>query len=103
MGDDVAHRPPRAGGDRRGELVGGQRAHQVVDALPGVQVDGGDLGGHDAEDGTAGRRRPRREVDGAGIVAIPLGFTVGQAGKTALLALALAIRLRTVGRGTAQV
>jgi len=35
-------------------------------------------------------------VDGAGIVAIPLGFTVGQAGKTALLALALAIRLRTV-------
>jgi putative peptidoglycan lipid II flippase len=35
-------------------------------------------------------------VDGAGIVAIPLGFTIGQAGKTALLALALAIRLRTV-------
>jgi putative peptidoglycan lipid II flippase len=35
-------------------------------------------------------------VDGAGIVAIPLGFAIGQAGKTALLALALAIRLRTV-------
>jgi putative peptidoglycan lipid II flippase len=33
-------------------------------------------------------------VDGAGIVAIPLGFTIGQAGKTALLALALWIRLR---------
>jgi putative peptidoglycan lipid II flippase len=35
-------------------------------------------------------------VDGAGIVAIPLGFTIGQAGKTALLAVALAIRLRAV-------
>ena len=35
-------------------------------------------------------------VDGAGIVAIPLGFTIGQAGKTALLAAALAIRLRAV-------
>jgi putative peptidoglycan lipid II flippase len=35
-------------------------------------------------------------IDGAGIVAIPLGFTIGQAGKTALLAAALAIRLRAV-------
>ena len=42
-------------------------------------------------------------VDGAGIVAIPLGFTIGQAGKTALLALALAIRLRTVGRDAAEI
>ncbi len=32
--------------------------------------------------------------DGAGIVAIPLGFTIGQAAKTVLLALALAVRLR---------
>lgn len=38
-------------------------------------------------------------VDGAGIVAIPLGFTIGQAAKTALLALALAIRLRTTRAG----
>jgi putative peptidoglycan lipid II flippase len=38
-------------------------------------------------------------VDGAGIVAIPLGFTIGQAGKTALLAAALAIRLRAVRTG----
>ena len=42
-------------------------------------------------------------VDGAGIIAIPLGFTIGQAGKTALLALALAVRLQTVGRGSAEV
>ena len=42
-------------------------------------------------------------VDGAGIVAIPLGFAFGQAGKTALLALALAVRLRTVGRGAAEI
>lgn len=40
-------------------------------------------------------------VDGAGIVAIPLGFTAGQAGKTVLLALALAIRLRSVRMGPA--
>ena len=33
-------------------------------------------------------------LDGAGIVAIPLGFTIGQAAKTVLLALALAARLR---------
>jgi len=33
-------------------------------------------------------------LEGAGIVAIPLGFTIGQAGKTVLLGLALAIRLR---------
>lgn len=33
-------------------------------------------------------------LDGAGIVAIPLGFTIGQAAKTVLLALALAVRLR---------
>ena len=36
-------------------------------------------------------------VDGSGIVAIPLGFAIGQAGKTALLGLALAVRLRVVG------
>lgn len=35
-------------------------------------------------------------VDGAGIVAIPLGFGIGQAGKTLLLALALAVRLRAL-------
>jgi putative peptidoglycan lipid II flippase len=35
-------------------------------------------------------------VDGSGIVAIPLGFAIGQAGKTALLGVALAIRLRVV-------
>ena len=35
-------------------------------------------------------------VEGAGIVAIPLGFAIGQAGKTILLALALAVRLRAV-------
>jgi len=40
-------------------------------------------------------------VDGAGIVAIPLGFAIGQAVKTALLAVALAIRLRTTGRTSA--
>ncbi len=39
-------------------------------------------------------------VDGAGIVAIPLGFAIGQAAKTALLALALAIRLRAFGTGS---
>ena len=33
-------------------------------------------------------------VPGLGIVAIPLGFTIGQAAKVALLAIALAIRLR---------
>jgi putative peptidoglycan lipid II flippase len=38
-------------------------------------------------------------VDGAGIVAIPLGFTIGQAGKTILLAFALAARLRAVRQG----
>lgn len=42
-------------------------------------------------------------VDGSGIVAIPLGFAIGQAGKTALLALALAIRLRTVGQRVVEV
>jgi putative peptidoglycan lipid II flippase len=35
-------------------------------------------------------------VDGVGILAIPLGFTIGQAGKTLLLGLALAVRLRAV-------
>lgn len=40
-------------------------------------------------------------VDGSGIVAIPLGFAIGQAGKTALLALALAIRVRIVGASPA--
>jgi len=35
-------------------------------------------------------------LDGVGIVAIPLGFAIGQAGKTALLGLALAVRLRTL-------
>ena len=35
-------------------------------------------------------------VEDAGIVAIPLGFAIGQAGKTILLALALAVRLRSV-------
>jgi putative peptidoglycan lipid II flippase len=35
----------------------------------------------------------------AGIVAIPLGFSIGQAGKLVLLALALAVRLRTLRQG----
>lgn len=35
-------------------------------------------------------------VPAAGIAAIPLGFAIGQAGKTLLLALALAVRLRTL-------
>ena len=35
-------------------------------------------------------------VDGVGIIAIPLGFAIGQAGKTVLLALALWIRIRTL-------
>ena len=35
-------------------------------------------------------------LDGAGIVAIPLGFTIGQAAKTVLLALALWVRLRAM-------
>jgi putative peptidoglycan lipid II flippase len=35
-------------------------------------------------------------LDGVGIVAIPLGFAIGQAAKTALLGLALAVRLRTL-------
>ncbi|HEX6128594.1 MAG TPA: lipid II flippase MurJ [Candidatus Limnocylindria bacterium] len=35
----------------------------------------------------------------AGIVAIPLGFSIGQAGKVVLLALALAVRLRTLPQG----
>ena len=38
-------------------------------------------------------------VPGAGIVAIPLGFAIGQAAKTVLLALALAVRLRTLPSG----
>jgi putative peptidoglycan lipid II flippase len=33
-------------------------------------------------------------VDGSGIVAIPLGFAIGQAAKTALLAIALGVRIR---------
>ena len=37
-------------------------------------------------------------VEGWGIVAIPLGFAIGQAVKVALLGLALAIRLRSVSR-----
>ena len=40
-------------------------------------------------------------VEEMGIVAIPLGFAAGQAGKAVLLALALAIRLRTFGASTA--
>jgi putative peptidoglycan lipid II flippase len=40
-------------------------------------------------------------VPGLGIVAIPLGFAIGQAGKTLLLALALAVRLRTLSRTAA--
>jgi putative peptidoglycan lipid II flippase len=40
-------------------------------------------------------------VEGAGIVAIPLGFAIGQAGKTILLGLALAMRLRTVRQAAA--
>lgn len=40
-------------------------------------------------------------VDGMGILAIPVGFTVGQAAKTALLAVALAIRLRSVRSSSA--
>ena len=39
-------------------------------------------------------------VDGTGIVAIPIGFAIGQAGKTVLLGLALAVRLRVVGATT---
>ncbi len=35
-------------------------------------------------------------IDGLGIIAIPLGFAIGQAGKTVLLALALWIRVRTM-------
>jgi putative peptidoglycan lipid II flippase len=35
-------------------------------------------------------------LDGVGIVAIPLGFAIGQAAKTALLGLTLAVRLRTL-------
>jgi peptidoglycan biosynthesis protein MviN/MurJ (putative lipid II flippase) len=35
-------------------------------------------------------------LDAAGIVAIPLGFTIGQAAKTVLLAVALAARLRAL-------
>ena len=35
-------------------------------------------------------------VDGFGIISIPLGFAVGQAGKTVLLVLALWIRIRTL-------
>jgi peptidoglycan biosynthesis protein MviN/MurJ (putative lipid II flippase) len=35
-------------------------------------------------------------VDGVGIIAVPLGFAIGQAGKTVLLALALWIRIRTL-------
>lgn len=38
-------------------------------------------------------------LDGAGIVAIPLGFTIGQAAKTVLLGLALGVRLRTMADG----
>ncbi|HEX7171576.1 MAG TPA: lipid II flippase MurJ [Candidatus Limnocylindria bacterium] len=37
-------------------------------------------------------------LDGSGIVAIPLGFTIGQAAKTVLLGLALAVRLRPSAR-----
>jgi putative peptidoglycan lipid II flippase len=40
-------------------------------------------------------------VPGLGIVAIPLGFTIGQAAKVALLAIALAIRLRRGAGGPA--
>jgi peptidoglycan biosynthesis protein MviN/MurJ (putative lipid II flippase) len=40
-------------------------------------------------------------ADGAGIIAIPLGFAVGQAGKTVLLALALWIRVRSLSAGPA--
>ena len=35
-------------------------------------------------------------LDGVGIVAIPIGFAIGQAGKTVLLGLALAVRVRTL-------
>ena len=35
-------------------------------------------------------------LDGAGVVAIPLGFTIGQASKVMLLALALVIQLRAL-------
>jgi putative peptidoglycan lipid II flippase len=35
-------------------------------------------------------------LDGVGIVAIPLGFAIGQAGKTVLLGLALVVRVRTL-------
>jgi len=35
-------------------------------------------------------------LDGAGIVAIPLGFAIGQAAKTVLLAIALWVRLRAM-------
>jgi len=35
-------------------------------------------------------------LDGVGILAIPLGFAIGQAGKTVLLGLALAVRLGTL-------
>jgi hypothetical protein len=35
-------------------------------------------------------------LDGTGIVAIPVGFTIGQAAKTGLLALALWMRLRAM-------
>lgn len=38
----------------------------------------------------------------AGIIAIPIGFAIGQAAKVALLALALAVRLRGFGRGEAR-
>ena len=37
-------------------------------------------------------------VGGLGIIAIPVGFAIGQAAKVGLLALALAVRLRTWGR-----
>jgi putative peptidoglycan lipid II flippase len=40
-------------------------------------------------------------IDGSGILAIPLGFAIGQAAKTALLALALAARLRRPGAWSA--
>ena len=40
-------------------------------------------------------------IDGSGILAIPLGFAIGQAAKTVLLALALAARLRRPGAWSA--
>ena len=40
-------------------------------------------------------------VEDAGIVAIPLGFAIGQAGKTILLGIALVVRLRTVRQAVA--